>query len=229
MRGDLNWLFDLGADVYGWFTAQAIWRASCRALAAELPPGGEARIRVADLGCGPGVSTFAIARARPGSLVVGLDLAPRMLGEARGRAAALGRAQARRGRLAWVRGDVVRLPFATGSLDAVTGHSFLYLLPDRAAALAEMRRVLRGGGRLVLMEPSSRPATVRGVLRLGRDPRHLVAVALWRPFSRVHGRFSPETLAEALSRAGFVDCRVSETLGGIGLLARADKPAPAKA
>ena len=89
MRGDLNWLFDLGADVYGWFTAQAIWRASCRALAAELPPGGEARIRVADLGCGPGVSTFAIARARPGSLVVGLDLAPRMLGEgARGGARA---------------------------------------------------------------------------------------------------------------------------------------------
>ena len=218
MGRDSAWLFNLGADVYGWFTAQPVWRASCAQLAAQLP--AEEGVRVADLGCGPGVSTFELARRRPDGTIVGLDVAPRMLGEARRRQAGARGA----GRICWVLGDVARLPFATASLDAVTGHSFLYLLPDRGAALAEMLRVLREGGRLVLMEPNSRAATVRGVLGLSRDPRHLLSVSLWRPFSRVHGRFSAASLAATLRRAGFVECRVEETLGGLGLLARAETP-----
>src|SRR5215213_5986512 len=78
-----SWLFNLGADIYGWFTAQRAWRASCARLAARLGdiPDG----RIADLGCGPGVSTFELARRLPGARLVGLDIAPRMLGEARRR------------------------------------------------------------------------------------------------------------------------------------------------
>lgn len=221
MRLDSAWLFNLGANVYGWFTAQPVWRSSCAQLAEQVPdvPG----VRVADLGCGPGVSTFELARGRPDGTIVGMDVARRMLGEARGRQA---RATGS-GRISWVQGDVVCLPFRTGSLDAVTGHSFLYLMRDREVALSEMLRVLRVGGRLVLMEPNRRAATVRGVLRLGRNPRHLVSVALWRPFSRVHGRFSAASLAATLERAGFVACRVDESLGGLGLLASAEKPTTA--
>ena len=218
MRPNSAWVFNLGAEVYGWFTAQPVWRASCARLAARLPAGD--RIRVADLGCGPGVSTVELARLRPRATLIGMDVAPRMLAEARRRLAAARSPL----RVRWVRGDATRLPFATASLDALTGHSFLYLLPDRAAALAEMRRVLRGGGRVVLMEPSSRPATLRGVLRLSRNPRHLLSVSLWRPFSRLHGRFSAASLAATLEQAGFLDCHVEETLGGLGLLAWADKP-----
>ena len=219
MRPDSRWLFNLGADVYGWFTAQPAWRASCATMAARLPVG--AAPRVADLGCGPGVSTIEVARLRPDGLVLGMDVAPRMLAEARRR---LARARLPAGRVRWVLGDVGRLPFATESLDALTGHSFLYLVRDRPAALAEMLRVLRDGGRLLLMEPNSRAATPRGVLRVSRDPRHLLAAGLWRPFSRVHGRFSAASLAATLEGAGFVRCRVEETLGGLGLLAGAEKP-----
>ena len=219
MRPNSAWLFNLGADLYGWFTAQSVWRASCARMVAHLP--ADAR-RIADLGCGPGVSTIEIARLRRDGLVVGMDVAPRMLPQARRR---LARARLPSpGRVQWVLGDVARLPFASASLDALTGHSFLYLLPDRSAALAEMLRVLRGGGRLVLMEPNRRAATVRGVLRVGRDPRHLLAVSLWRPFSRVHGRFSAASLVATLQEAGFVRCGVEETLGGLGLLAWAEKP-----
>jgi ubiquinone/menaquinone biosynthesis C-methylase UbiE len=219
MRLETSWIFDLGADIYGWFTAQAAWRASCARLAEHLPAGD--RLRVADLGCGPGVSAIELARRRPGDLIIGLDVSPRMLAVARRRLAS---ARLPAGHVHWVRGDAARLPFGTGSLDALTGHSFLYLLPEREAALAESLRVLQPGGRLVLMEPNARPATAAQVLGVSRDPRHLVSVGLWRPFSRFHGRFTAASLTATLEGAGFVSCRVEEVLGGLGLMAWAEKP-----
>ena len=216
---DSSWLFNLGAELYAWFTDQDAWRASCARLADWLPDG--ARPRVLDLGCGPGVSALELARLRPDARIVGLDIARRMLDEACRRRRAAGLAP---GRVDFVRADAARLPIRSETLDAVTGHSFLYLVPDRRATLAEGRRVLRRGGRLILMEPGARPASLRGVLGLSRDPRHLVSVALWRPFSRLHGRFTPASLAATLQSAGFVGCRVEETLGGLGLLAAAEKP-----
>ena len=56
------------------------------------------------------------------------------------------------------------LPFTDSSLEAVVGHSFLYLVADRQATLAEAHRVLRPGGQIVLMEPNVRAARVRQVL-----------------------------------------------------------------
>ena len=216
---DSSWLFNLGADIYAWFTAQHAWRASCLAMAERLdaPDAG----LIADLGCGPGVSTFELARHLPGARLIGLDIAPRMMAEAlrRRRTATVSAA-----RITWLRADAARLPLAAASLDACTGHSFLYLVADRRAVLAEMRRVLRPGGRLVLMEPHERGASLAQVLRVSRDPRHLVSVGLWRPFSRLHGRFTPVSLRQTLERAGFVRCEISETLGGLGLLATAAAP-----
>lgn len=211
-----SWLFNVGADVYAWFTAQGAWRESCARLASHLPAGNAPRI--VDLGCGPGVSAIELARLRPDALVAGLDIAPRMLSQARRRGAAFA--------ISWVRADAGQLPFASGSLDALTGHSFLYLLgrSTQTRALREMVRVLRPGGRVILMEPSARPATVSAVLELSRDPRHLISVGLWRPFSRLHGRFTAAGLATTLAGAGLVQARVEQVLGGLGLMAWADKP-----
>ena len=187
-------------------------------MRAHLPAGDG--LRVGDLGCGAGVSIIEMARLRADGLLVGIDVAPRMLAEARRRLA-----KARiGGRVSLVLGDVVHLPFATESLDAVTGHSFLYLVGNREAALEEILRVLRRGGRLVLMEPSDRPLPVASLLRFSRNPRHFLSVSLWRPFSRIHGRFTVESLPATLEGAGFVRCGVEETLGGLGVLAWADKP-----
>jgi ubiquinone/menaquinone biosynthesis C-methylase UbiE len=90
---------------------------------------------------------------------------------------------------------------------------------DRRDVLAEIRRVLAPGGQLVLMEPSARGATLRQILALSRDPRYLVSVSLWRPFSRLHGRFTRRTLKATLEAAGFEICELEETLNGLGLLA----------
>jgi SAM-dependent methyltransferase len=216
---DSSWLFNLGADVYAWFTAQAAWRASCARLTSRLADLGQASI--ADLGCGPGVSTFELARQLPAARLIGLDIAPRMLNEARRRRRT---ADVSNARIRWLQADAARLPFKTASLDACTGHSFLYLVADRAAVLSEVRRVLRPGGRLVLMEPNEQSATVAQTLSISHDPRHLVSVSLWRPFSRLHGRFSLFTLQATLERAGFVECGAERTLGGLGLLAWAVAP-----
>jgi ubiquinone/menaquinone biosynthesis C-methylase UbiE len=217
---DSSWLFNLGADIYAWFTAQPAWRASCSRMAEQLLELGDAYI--ADLGCGPGVSTFELARQLESARLVGLDKAPRMLNEAQRR-----RTEANlptNAHITWLLADVARMPFAPASLDACTGHSFLYLLADRTQSLREIRRVLKPGGRLVLMEPNAQAATMSQVLRASRDPRHLFSVSLWRPFSRLHGRFSPATLVATLERAGFVRCQAEETLGGLGVLACAHAP-----
>jgi len=120
--------------------------------------------------------------------------------------------------------DFAHLPFATASVDACTGHSFLYLVADRSGVLSEIRRGLRPGGRLVLMEPNGRGVTPRQALAVSHDVRHLVSVSLWRPFSRLHGRFTPTSLSSTLAHAGFVDCHVEEALGGLGLLVSATRP-----
>jgi ubiquinone/menaquinone biosynthesis C-methylase UbiE len=100
----------------------------------------------------------------------------------------------------------------------------MYLVPDREAVLKEVLRVLKPGGRLVLMEPSAERASLSQVLRVSRDPRHLVSVSLWRPFSRLHGRFTGPGLISILERAGFQDCGTEETLGGLGVLGWGSAP-----
>jgi ubiquinone/menaquinone biosynthesis C-methylase UbiE len=214
MRG----FFDCVSAFYAWMTGQDAWRGSCAALAERLPPGSG--LRIVDLGCGPGVSALAVARGRPGAWVAGVDSAASMLREARRRS----RVEASPAdHIRWVCADAHQLPFRTGSVDALTGHSFLYLLTDRDAALTECLRVLRSGGRLVVMEPSDRPVRLPDLLRTSLDPRFLLSIALWRPMSRLRGRFGPRSLEAMLRRSGFATCRVEETLGGLGLCARAQK------
>ena len=208
--------YELGAHAYAWATGQAGWRASCDALAAHLPP---RPARVLDLGCGPGGVMAAAARRWPAARVVGVDVAARMLAEAR-------RGWPGAAPPALVRADAAALPFAAGSFDAVTSHSFLYLVPDRDAVLAEAGRVLRPGGRLLLVEPWAGPVAVRAVLAHSRDPRFLLSVALWRAFNRVRGRFRARALAARLRAHGFAAPRGAPALGGLGLLVRADKPPP---
>src|SRR5581483_5085170 len=94
---------------------------------------------------------FAVADSRSGAgHVVGLDFSERMLARARRKAPWV----------EWVHGDLLALPFPDGSFDAATV-GFGVRNTDLAGALRELRRVLRPGGRLALLE-TTRPL---GVLR----------------------------------------------------------------
>jgi SAM-dependent methyltransferase len=219
MRLPSVWVFDLGSSIYDWFTNQPQWWRSCARLADGIPDAA----LVLDLGCGPGVSSLLLARVRPDLRVLGLDLAPRMLTLARRH---LSRARLR-GRVALLRASAIHIPLTGESVDAVVGHSFLYLVPERRQVLSETLRVLRPGGCVAFMEPNAAPASLRGVLAQSRDVRFLVSVALWRPFSALHGRFTPRTLAETLRAAGLVDVTIEPVLGGLGIVGRGRKPAAA--
>lgn len=201
-------IFDAGAEVYDWLTFQSTWRDHCASLADHFPPGTR---RVLDLGIGPGISGLALRDRLPGATIVGLDFSRRMLALARRRTAGA--------RIPLVRGDAARLPFPDATFDAVTGHSLLYLLPDARAAVREIARVLRPGGRAVFLEPhAGAPRTA--LLRLRGPVRFRLAMVLWRVYSLTRRRFTPETLAALLA----THLRAPETrptLGGLGLVATA--------
>lgn len=201
-------IFDLGAELYDWLTFQSVWRAHCASLANHFPPDAA---RILDLGIGPGISGLALRDRLPDATLIGLDFSRRMLERARHRT--------RTARIPLVRGDAARLPFPAASFDAVTGHSLLYLLPDPTAAVREIARVLRPGGRAVFLEPhAAAPATA--LLRLRGPARFRLAMVLWRVYSATKVRFTPPALESLLATA--LDApRSTPTLGGLGLLASA--------
>jgi demethylmenaquinone methyltransferase/2-methoxy-6-polyprenyl-1,4-benzoquinol methylase len=106
--------------------------------------------RILDLCTGTGAVALRAARASaPGGLAVGLDFSAGMIR----RAQAKTRASLAEG-VAFVVGDAARLPFASGSFDAVScSHAMYELSPEvRDRTLTEARRVLRTGGCFVMME-----------------------------------------------------------------------------
>lgn len=147
--------------------------------------------KVLDVACGPGNVTRALASGvTGGGLAVGIDASETMLDRAVADTPEAGGAD-----VVYVRGDAVHLPFADGVFDAVCCFGGLYLFDDPWTAIAGMARVLRPGGRIVLLT-TLRP----GLPLLGSGLGTL---------SRMGGirMFGSAELSEALSAAGFTAVR----------------------
>jgi len=128
--------YDLINDLQS-FGLHRRWKRRVADLAAVTPGA-----RALDLCCGTG--DLALALARRGARVTGLDFSAPMLDVARRRASGPD--------LDFIRGDALQIPFPDASFDIVTMGYGLRNLASWEAGLAEMRRVAKPGGRIVILE-----------------------------------------------------------------------------
>lgn len=186
----------------------------------------EAGNRVLDVGCGTGTVTRTMAeRVGSGGQVVGLDPSSAMLAEARGQAKAPEAAN-----LVWVEGDGEHLPFADGQFDRVTAQFSLRNMTDWVQGLSEMIRVLKPGGRLVVLEVVQ-PTSAWGAIAwhsLKAVTRRFGSESLqayqWLGLSVAHAPTREELLAEA-ERLGIGAVTVHHWLGDLVLVAGGEKVA----
>lgn len=169
--------------------------------AADIQPGQQ----VLDLASGPGEPALTIARlVGPDGAVVATDLVEEMLAGTRRRAQSLGLAN-----LTAETADMQDLPVDDGSFDRVTCRFGIMFVPDKAAAFAEVRRVLRPGGRAAFMVwGPMENNTMFGIFHraidavLGADSGH---------DTRAQFSFAaPGSLDSAFAEAGFVQTEERE-------------------
>jgi len=178
-------------------------------------------LRVLDAGCGHGY--YFMGLALRGAHVVGIDLSPGDVRKGSLLARSLGlSAGSERGAEAnacYLAGSITQLPFAGGTFDVVVCNSVLEHIPEDGLSLAEMRRVLRPGGRLVLtVDCDERPLSLGTLNRLPlRWQRNLLKPPvldngtieqglrhyLAKTYHVVH-RYDHDRLARRLHEHGFV-------------------------
>lgn len=147
----------------------------------------EVRGPIADLGCGPGHTTAFLHGC--GADVHGLDLSPELIREARQRHPAI----------SFEAGDMLALPFLDDTLGGVLAfYAIVHFTPDELRrALAEMHRVLRPGGRVLIS------------FHIGDSTVH-VDQFLGRPVALDFVFYQPQAVSDELVRAGFTAVEVIE-------------------
>jgi SAM-dependent methyltransferase len=151
---------------------------------------------VVDLGSGGGLDVFLAARAvGPEGRAIGIDMTEEMVGLARRNAASGGY-----GNVAFHLAPIEAMPLDSGSVDCVISNCVLNLVEDKDAALAEIYRVLKPGGRLAVSDIALKqplPADVAGDL------------TAW--VSCFAGAISIDSNLDKLRRAGFLQAQVMPT------------------
>ncbi len=128
-----------GEGKYEYFTPESnAWLITAVVRLLGLPRGA----RVVDLGCGSGMLTELLRRA--GYASIGLDISPKLL--------LLGREKYPG--LELIEGDAENLPFETESIDGVMLIGLVHHFPDPRRLAAEVRRVLKRGGRFAALDPN---------------------------------------------------------------------------
>jgi demethylmenaquinone methyltransferase/2-methoxy-6-polyprenyl-1,4-benzoquinol methylase len=181
------------------------WRAAT--VRETVRPGD----RVLDACCGTGDLAVA-AHAAGAGRVLGVDFSEPMLERARRKAP----------QLEWVRGDVLALPFEDGSFDAAVVGFGIRNVEDLEAALRELRRVLRAGGRLGILEITTPRGVLAPFFRLWFD-RAVPLLGRLVPGGEAYTylpasvrRFpGPGELRDLLEACGFGSVRVRLFAGGI--------------
>jgi len=212
--------YDLNNRLHSFGRDQAWRRAAVRA--AELREGQ----RALDMACGTGDLALLLARATPAAEVVGGDFTPEMLD--------LARERNRHPKITYVHADALDLPFEDREFDALTIAFGIRNVTDPARALAEFRRVLKPGGRLVILEFATPPhPVVRALNRLytayimpvtaGLIARDRTGAYRYLPRS-IETFLQPEAMRKALLDNGFHSVSARPMTLGVCVCYRAVAP-----
>ena len=155
----------------------------------DLVLAGRGGLDALDAGCGTGFLSFELA-AR-GHHVTGVDFAPAMIAEARRKAAE------RSVSIPFEEADVERLPFPPGRFDLAISRHVLWTLPHPEAAIDEWIRVLRPGGRLVVVDGQFDAGAAPPSTENARTSQEYAAVGDQLPFLGGRSREEIETLLKA--------------------------------
>ncbi|GAB2527552.1 demethylmenaquinone methyltransferase [Paramicrobacterium agarici] len=211
--------YDITNDVLS-FGNDRLWRIALR-RAVDPRPGD----RVLDLAAGTGTSSAALAAT--GATVVAADFSPGMIAEGRRRFGHLPN-------IDFVEADATNLPFGDDEFDAVTISFGLRNVVDPKKALAEMLRVTKPGGRLVVCEFSTPPAAaVRSAYNLYIAKIMPLIVRLVSSNSEAYTYLNDSIrawpnqkgLARWLREAGWGNVEYRNLTAGIAAMHRAFKPA----
>ncbi|CAI5505421.1 unnamed protein product [Closterium sp. Naga37s-1] len=160
--------------------------------------------RVVDLSCGSGLFTRRFAAAGSWATVIAADLSGAMLEQTAAYIKEDKSLQEAQERIMLVQADVARLPFCSGSIDAIHAGAAMHCWPSPSLAMAEINRVLRPGGKFVastILWPSA-PFGNELFQSLHKSMRADTTMKLWEG----------EELRELLQLSGFVEYR-QETNG----------------
>lgn len=199
--GDAGQLISSAAEVYDEFFLPALFNAWAPRVvaAAQVQPG----MRVLDVACGTGVLTLEAAKAvSPNGAAVGVDLNPAMLSVARRKAPDI----------EWREAPAEALPLDSDDFDAVISQFGLMFFEDQRAAIREMSRILRPGGRLVIAVWDSleaAPGYAAITTLLDRLFGHPIAELLKAPYSLGDS----EALQSLLSSSGVIKPEVRRVDG----------------
>jgi len=158
---------------------------------------------VLDVACGPGL--LACAFARVAKHATGIDITPAMLEQAR-------KTQQEQGlkNLSWQHGDVYSLPFSPDQFSIVSSRFVFHHLQDPLAALKEMKRVCKSGGKVVVadMAPQPEKADALNAAELLRDPSHVRAL----PLDELQGLFEQAGLRAPEINHYRMECELEDLL-----------------
>lgn len=162
-----------------------------------FPPGS----LVLEAGCGVGAQTVTLAAQSPGARIVALEISATYLAEARRKVTKAGF-----GNVRFVRGDIFTLPFPPRSFDHVFVCFVLEHLPDPAAALEALGRMLKPGGSITVIEGDHGSAYFHPESASAR--RAIECQIELQARAGGNARIGRQ-LYPLLTRSGFRDCRVT--------------------